>query len=464
MKTIDTDVLVVGGGPAGVIASYTVAKAGYKVMLADAKPHDQIGNKTCGDALDLKAPQFVKDQVGLELPHGDEVADLVKYLIFAIGDSEYWVRGDGFVVNRHVYGQRLLKEAVSAGVQVLASHKAKKSLVDGETVVGAQLVDQASRETVQVNAKITIDCSGRNFILRKTLPKGKFPYLEKEMSHDEIVASYREIIQLKDDHDYQEKIYLIYRDIIPEPGYFWIFTKGPMKLNVGIGWFMNHPKGTKDMKKIYRNVLHEYYKPDEYEVLDGRGYTIPTRYPLLNAVANGFMTAGDAAMHVDPLTAEGHGPALMAGCLAGKQAIKALDDKNYSMENLWEYNIKVMEAFGVRHFKSQVFAATLTDAGINNFAFVIKRKILTQDDFTTIGNGEDLGMSRKLRILAKMFPKYGLLKYLRRLADASRAFDELAAQYPKNPKDFPQWVSRFYNLMFKYGYPKNSSPEPRLTF
>jgi flavin-dependent dehydrogenase len=66
----ECDVLVVGRGPAGVLASYTAAKQGKHVILADAKTDEEIGNKTCGDAVDLKAPTFVKEKTGLELAHG----------------------------------------------------------------------------------------------------------------------------------------------------------------------------------------------------------------------------------------------------------------------------------------------------------------------------------------------------------------------------------------------------------
>ena len=77
----ETDVLIVGGGPAGVISAYTSAKLGRKVILADAKTYEEIGNKTCGDALDLKAPTFLKDNIGIEMPHGKEVSDIVEYLV-----------------------------------------------------------------------------------------------------------------------------------------------------------------------------------------------------------------------------------------------------------------------------------------------------------------------------------------------------------------------------------------------
>ena len=45
---VETDVLVIGGGPAGVLSALTSAKNGKKVILIDAKIYEEIGNKTCG--------------------------------------------------------------------------------------------------------------------------------------------------------------------------------------------------------------------------------------------------------------------------------------------------------------------------------------------------------------------------------------------------------------------------------
>ncbi|MFX1286789.1 MAG: hypothetical protein ACFFB5_24335 [Promethearchaeota archaeon] len=51
------------------------------------------------------------------------------------------------------------------------------------------------------------------------------------------------------------------------------------------------------------------------------GYTIPMRYPLMNAVASGFIVTGDAAFHANPFSAEGHEPVLVAGYYAGKSSL-----------------------------------------------------------------------------------------------------------------------------------------------
>lgn len=440
---VETEVLVVGGGPAGVISALAAAKLGSKVILIDAKPYEAIGKKTCGDALNLAPATFLEEKLGIEKPSGDEVADNVEHLIFKTGKAEFPIQGDGYVLNRHPYGQRLLKTAEEYGVEVRPETKAKRAIVDEGVVKGVVVEDKNTKETYEIYARISIDCSGRNFQIRRTLPPDDFPLLEYSMEKRDVAVSYREIIRLKEeDHPYQNKIFLIYREEIPEPGYFWVFTKGPKRLNVGIGWFLE-PR-LKGMKECFQEVLHKYYySPGSYEVEDKGGYTIPTRYPLTNAVASGFLTAGDAAFHVNPLSAEGHGPALTAGYYAGKAAAEAIEANDVSEQKLWQYNVDVMKHFGLSHTKVQLFTAALRHIRVKGVEFLLRRKILNQDQFIDLHAGKELGFFATLKIAIKAFPRYGILFQLSKIVKGAQFFEELFANYPDNPHDYPAWQAQF---------------------
>lgn len=443
----ETEVLVVGGGPAGVISALTAAKMGRKVILVDAKPKEEIGNKVCGDALNLAPATFLEEKLSLEKPHGDEVAEDVKHLIFKTIKAEFPIRGDGYVLNRHPYGQRLLKIAEEYGVEIRPETKALEAITDNGAVKGACVQDKTNLETYRINAKVTIDCSGRNFQIRKTLPKDEFPLLEKTMEKRDVAVSYREIIKLKkDDHPYQNKIFLIYRKEIPEPGYFWVFSKGQKRLNVGIGWFLE-PR-MRGMKERFWEVLHKYYyPPDAYEVEEKGGYTIPTRYPMTNAVASGFLTAGDAAFHVNPLSAEGHGPALTAGYYAGKAASEAIELNDVSEKQLWQYNVDVMNHFGLSHTKVQLFTEALRKIKVSGVEFLLKRKILNQDQFVDLHAGKKLGFFETLKIALRSFPRYGILFQLSRIVKGAQHFENLFSVYPDNPNEYPAWQARFEKKM-----------------
>ena len=443
----ETEVLVVGGGPAGVISALTAAKMGRKVILVDAKPKEEIGKKVCGDALNLAPATFLEEKLGLEKPHGDEVAENVEHLIFMTTKADFPIQGDGYVLNRHPYGQRLLKTAEEYGVEVRPDTKAVKAITDGNAVIGAVVQNKKTQDEYEIKAQVTIDCSGRNFQIRRTLPKDGFPLLEKEMEKRDVAVSYREIIRLKnEDHPYHNKIFLIYRREIPEPGYFWVFSKGEKRLNVGIGWFLE-PR-MRGMKEHFWEVLNRYYyPPDAYEVEDKGGYTIPTRYPMTNAVASGFLTAGDAAFHVNPLSAEGHGPALTAGYYAGKAAAKAIEANDVSEQKLWQYNVDVMNHFGLSHTKVQLFTEALRRIKVSGVEFLLKRKILDKQQFIDLHAGKKLGVFGTIKIAIKSFPRYGILFQLSKIVRGAQYFEKLFIGYPDNPNDYPDWLAEFNTKM-----------------
>lgn len=439
----NTQVLVVGGGPAGVISALTAAKFGIKVILIDTKAFEDIGKKTCGDGLIRSSTTFLKDKLGIKEPQGNEVADTFQNMNLRASNVDLALTGEGYILNRLIYGQRLLKIAMNYGVEVRANTKAIRVITESNIVKGA-VVQEKGKELYHILSKITIDCSGRNFQIRRTLPRDDFPNLEKRMEKRDIAASYREILRLKNqDHPYHNSIYLEYRKSIPGGGYFWIFSKGEHKLNVGIG----HSLDTKiewGMKNHFREILHEYYPPSSYIVEEKGGYTIPTRYPLTNAVASGFLTAGDAAFHANPFSSEGHAPALVAGYYAGKVASKSIKVNDTSQNQLWEYNIDIMKHFGLTHTKYQLIAAALRRIKVKGLEFLFRRSILTQKHFTDLlSDQRDLGIFTIMKVIIKSFPRYNILLQLSKTLKEVDFFKKMFEEYPNSPNDYPDWNVRF---------------------
>ena len=68
----ETDVLVIGGGPAGSAAGYWLAKAGKRVTIIEKKTFPR--DKTCGDGL---TPRAVKQIVDMGL--ADSLAKYHRY-------------------------------------------------------------------------------------------------------------------------------------------------------------------------------------------------------------------------------------------------------------------------------------------------------------------------------------------------------------------------------------------------
>ncbi|MHA1592186.1 MAG: NAD(P)/FAD-dependent oxidoreductase, partial [Candidatus Heimdallarchaeaceae archaeon] len=186
-----------------------------------------------------------------------------------------------------------------------------------------------------------------------------------------------------------------------------------------------------------------------YTVLDGRGGNVPIRPPLWNAVAPGLLVAGDAAFHADPLTAEGHGPALLAGYYAGQIAKKAIDRDEYSTQALWEYNRHVFSSFGSDNARSRILTITLEKLGAANLEFLLKRKVIKQADLTSEGILKKSSVFNLLNRAIRCLPKIGLLVLIKRTIDVSKAVAKLCDEYPETPDQFGEWVSKIESLYKK---------------
>jgi flavin-dependent dehydrogenase len=115
-KSFDTDVLVVGGGPAGLAAAIAARRKGFRVRLLDAA-HPPI-DKACGEGLMPDALKALA-QLGVSLPEG--VGGVFRGIRF-IGDEVTVAAGFpsryALAVRRTVLHQILADAAADAGVEL----------------------------------------------------------------------------------------------------------------------------------------------------------------------------------------------------------------------------------------------------------------------------------------------------------------------------------------------------------
>ncbi len=434
------DCIVVGGGPAGVSTAYSMAKFNRKVLLVDRKSHDNIGNKTCGDALDMASTKILYEAFGLELPNGDEVSEYLKFLSVETKDVKVSFNAPGYTVDRHIFGQRLLKEAEDAGVTVISNATVREVIIEDNYVKGIKYLK--NKEMHEVRAKLIADCSGTQAVIRNKLPDNFSLGMRKKLPDEHIAISFREIIELKEDHEYPQEISLAYLEDIPPPGYLWFFTKGPKKLNVGTGWLKSENTFDKSMKEIYKDALHKYFSPEDYTVLTHGGGQIPIRPPYDSLTFNGGLLAGEAGCMTDPTTAEGHGPALVSGYYAAVAMNEALDKGDISREGLWNYNIEIMKHYGKIHAISWVALQFLREINGPGLEFLLKRNIITNAELEAILDGDmvSVGFFTILVKAMKIFPRFGLLLKIKKLVDGAGKMVDIYEKYPANPDKLADWI------------------------
>ena len=223
------DLLVVGAGTAGCITATTAARKGLKVCMIDCKPKDEIVEKVCGDAIG----EHHFERLGIAPPKGEDFDSMIEGIRVYSPDlsSVFTIGGPGvtgFIVNRHSFGQRLLKEALDTGVKLYDSVLVTEPFIEAGYVKGA-VARSKNGQNWTFRAKVTIDASGVAAAIRRKLPD-EFN-IEKEVAKRDLMACYREIRgNIEIDEGYCQ-IYL--NQSIAQGGYFWIFPRSGKSVNVG---------------------------------------------------------------------------------------------------------------------------------------------------------------------------------------------------------------------------------------
>jgi menaquinone-9 beta-reductase len=132
-----TEVLVIGGGPAGLAAGIAARLKGFEVIVADgAKPPI---DKACGEGL---MPQTVMAlrELGVSIhPSDRREFQGIRFIDGATSVEAGFPSGVGLGVRRTVLQQRLLERAKECGVSLLWNSPVSRLTVDGAIVGGTTI-------------------------------------------------------------------------------------------------------------------------------------------------------------------------------------------------------------------------------------------------------------------------------------------------------------------------------------
>jgi digeranylgeranylglycerophospholipid reductase len=442
------DVIVVGAGTGGCLAAKTVAEAGINVCMIDQKTEQKIGDKVCGDAIG----KHHFDRINLAHPSGAELDQKMEGIKVYSPDMEtvVTVKGEGihgYLVNRQLFGQRLLKEAKDAGATLLDSTIVTEAVIKNGYVVGVLTKDIKTGENSEILAQVVVDASGHSAVLRKKLP----PELgiETEVKDEDVEVCYREIREVKEPIS-DPGFCKIYLDLQRFPGgYCWIFPKSSNTVNAGLGVAMT--KGFPNPKKLYQEFVLPMPLFKGSRVLTGGGGLVPTRRPISPMVGNGIIIIGDAACQVNPIHGGGIGPSMMGGAKAGQVIIEALEKGDVSRESLWPYTGMFMELYGAKQAGLDIFRMLLQRLTDNEMNYGMRHHLITDDDLLKASMGEDLklNITEKTSRLFKGLGSLSLLKKLNATAKLMKEIKALYRNYPSSPEGLREWEEKTNRVVEK---------------
>jgi geranylgeranyl reductase family protein len=444
------DVIVVGAGTGGSIASLFAAKKGLSVCLIDSKEKKEIGNKICGDAVG----NDIFDYLQIKHPQDDELSCKIKGAKLYSPDLKKCIdltdpKQTGYIVNRIEFGQRLLNEALDAGVEQFMDKTMALDLIYTQNTVSGVKVKLENGEKAELHSKILIDASGFYSPLRK---KVKSNLIEKEILKEDSILCYREIIKFSpQDLDITNPDYIsiiLNRDKAPG-GYIWYFPKNESSLNIGLGTFMNLKGKVKDL--YHQNVFNEFIKTSKYEIISSGGGVVPVRRPLWSCVDNGIMFVGDSACQVNPLHGGGIDPSMRGGFHAANTALNAIEKGDYSTKSLWNYNHKVMTSFGAEFASLDLLRMTLQILPNKDLNFALRQDLVSGEEILEISStGEfKLPVPDLVSKALKGISKPNLLLDLNYLRIRMNEISKLYKNFPINIENFELWKRRVIEVYDK---------------
>ena len=341
------DLVIVGAGPAGAIATLYARRAGLSVCLVDKEtfPRDKI----CGDALSGKAVTILR-----ELDLFNEVGDLPGAAIHTVTfgspdntlvdiDLTRSSRQDlltGFVIRREILDHFLFQRAQTVADRTIEGFTVREVLKEGEQVCGVSgRLDSGEKQ--EIRGKVVLGADGFNSIVARKL--GLYSHDPKHW----IVALrcyYKNIKGLTD------QIELHYVDEVI-PGYFWIFPLEEGYANIGIGMLHEYIKRENiDLRVALENAIHNEAFRDRFvdsePTEEPTGWNLPAGSKHRPNHGNGFMLLGDAAGLIDPFTGEGIGNAFYSAKFAVDAARRAIDSNDISAKVLSEYDRLLWDEIG----------------------------------------------------------------------------------------------------------------------
>lgn len=354
-----TEVIVVGGGPAGISAAITIARQGHEVILIErgsfSGSKNVFGGAIYANPTREIFPDFEKTAPieRLTVAHNYAILSEDESTVISYRHQSH-DENVSYSVIRGKFDRWMAEEAKKEGVILVEETVVKELLVENETVVGVKT------ELEDYYADIVILADGVNSLLAKQIG------FREDIEPKDVALSVKEVIKLPAEvinerfnlTDEEGCIYEIFGGpMIGMLGLGFLYTnKNSISIGLGIGLDALCEKSLKPYEVLDKLKQHPTIAPliKGGELLEYSAHLIPEggykKLPTLFGA--GVMVAGDAAMMVNNMHWEGTNLAMISGKIAGETALTALSREDFSEKTLAKYQENLEKSFVMKDLKT----------------------------------------------------------------------------------------------------------------
>jgi digeranylgeranylglycerophospholipid reductase len=316
------EVLVVGGGPAGLSAARTVAAAGRETLVVERQAsvgeHVRTSGVTALETTErLGAPTELRhevERVRFCTREDEVVLDLERRRLCVLDVRSFY--------------RWLARQAEGAGARVETDTAVTEVRSTGSGLVECS-VRRTGGEPSAVLASVVVDASGYRAAVSKQAG------LHQGFERFGVGAEY----ELVAPHVPQEEAVLVLDESIAPAGYAWAFPWGERRVRFGVGL---HHADVRDNPREQLRALHSDAATFGFDltgsaVRESHFGLIPAEGRAPRVVADGLVAVGDAAGQGTLVVGEGIRTGIRAGEVAGEVVHAALERGSASREFLLPY-------------------------------------------------------------------------------------------------------------------------------
>ncbi|OYT61659.1 digeranylgeranylglycerophospholipid reductase [Thermoplasmatales archaeon ex4484_30] len=317
--------IIIGAGPAGSLAAKELAERGIETLVIERK--QEIGPpKRCAEGVTIRGLEIV----GIKINQKCIAGDIKGAFLYSPSGKKVEMMGEemeGYVLERKIFEKHLASEAIKAGAEYMVKTQAiGMERKNKSWVVKINGLEEGEIETNLVIGADGVDSKVGRWAGLGTLNKitDYHSCLQYEMAGVDVDTSV---------------IHIFFGREVAPGGYAWIFPKGEVSANVGLGILEKMAKGKRAYDYLQNFIAnHEkiFEKASPIEVNAGG---VPVAH-FTKMAGDGVMLIGDAAQLVNPIHGGGITRAMHSAQMAAEVAAKALKEGDLSAERLMEYERK----------------------------------------------------------------------------------------------------------------------------